>query len=145
MTAGVRLIRISTRRTGERVVVRVYVYDDLQALRDAALRYSPHEPGFFDDCYGVCQTFVITENDSDEVVYESPVTVRLWRGSLGIKTVAHELSHAACEIYGRSIGASADSARSHLHNANETLAYLHSDLCGALIDRFWALGYYDSP
>lgn len=139
MTAEARLIRVSTRRTGERVTVRVYVYDELAAMRDAAARYSA-DGELFDNCFGVCQTFCIT-NDAEEVVYRSPIIVRLWRGSLGTTVVTHELSHAACEVYARSIDLN-EPAGAHLHNANEVLDHLHSDLNRSLVARLYALGYY---
>lgn len=140
MTAEVRLIRVSTRRTGERVVVRVYVYDDLDVMRDAATRFSANGETF-DGCMGVCQTFWLSDDDG-VVVFKSPIIVRLWRGALGTAVVTHELSHAACEVYARSIDLSSP-AGEHLHNANEVLAHLHSDLNRSLIARLYALGYYD--
>lgn len=141
MTDGVRLIRISTRRTGERVVVRVYVYDELQALRDAAARFTA-DGDTFAAALGICQMYSITDVDSDEVVYESPVIVRLWRGALNAAIVTHELCHAACEIYGRSVAGPWESARSHMRISNEVLAHLHSDLNEALNRRLWALGLH---
>lgn len=119
--------------------MRVYVYDELQAMRDAAARYSANGETF-DGCMGVCQTFWVTD-DAGVVVYKSPIIVRLWRGELGTTVVTHELSHAACEVYARSIDL-ASPAGEHMHNANEVLAHLHSDLNASLIRRLYALGYY---
>lgn len=143
MTVGVRLIRVSTRRTGERVTVRVYVYEQLEELRAAATRFSPAEDNF-DDCMGVCQTATWSD-DAGVVVDRTAILVRLWRGALGTSIVTHEMSHAACEVYARSLPDLDAPVGEHLHNANEVLAHLHSDLNRALIARLYAYGYYGTP
>jgi len=137
---GRRLIRLSTRATGERVWVRVWVYDDLAELRDDAARFSPRED--FSDALGVCQTYFVMGEDGPEHDPTAPLVIRLWRGALSTRVVAHEVSHAAAELYGRTLDRSTP-AVGHLHAANETLAYLHGDLTSRLVDRLYALGYYD--
>lgn len=138
-----RLIRVSTRRTGERRTVRVWIYDTLEELRDAAQRFNPNtEPGWFDDALGVCQTYDVA--DAEGVVRldpTAPMIVRLFRGELGVGVVSHELNHAATHIYGATLTPDVR-AVDVLHNANETLAHLQSDLTRRLISRLWDLGYY---
>lgn len=137
------LIRVSTRRTGSRETVRVWVYDTLEELRAAAQRFAPDDD--FTDTLGVCQTYRterLTDGEWHKV--REPLIVRLWRERLGTRIVTHEMSHAACELYGRTLPDDALAAE-HLDNANEILAHLHSDLTVALVDRLYALGFYDQP
>lgn len=75
-------------------------------------------------------------------MYRGPIVVRLVRGHLGTRVVTHEMNHAAAEVYARSIDLTSP-AGEHFHVANETLAHIASDLTGSLVDRLYALGYYD--
>jgi hypothetical protein len=141
MTA--QLIRVSSRATGTREVVRVYIYDELEDLQLAAARFHGEtEAGQWGDTLGVCQTYTVQGMvDGEWVTKRQPIVVRLWRGRLDTRIVTHEMSHAACEVYGRTLDSEA-LASDHLDNANEPLAHLHSDLTAQLVDRLYALGYY---
>lgn len=139
---GARLIRVSTRRTGERKTVRVWIYDTVGELRAAANRFHPSPDGF-EDAEGVCQTYV-TEliNGSGQILdRHEPIIVRLHRDALGVGVVTHELNHAATHIYGSTLDPDT-LAVDVLHVANETLAHLQSDLTRSLIRQLWAHGYY---
>lgn len=134
------LIRVSTRQTGTREIVRVWVYDTVEELREAAQRFNPGAD--FTNTLGVCQTYRVERiTDGEWHTVREPIIVRLWRERLGSSIVTHEMSHAACELYGRTLPEDA-LARDHLDNANEILAHLHSDLTYRLVDRLYALGYY---
>ncbi|GAA2577429.1 hypothetical protein [Microbacterium binotii] len=140
---GVRLIRVSTRRTGVRETVRVLVYDELAEMRAAAARFTGNDPGEWAGVMGVCQTYKVEGVvDGDWVTKRQPLIVRLWRGALGSRVVTHEMSHAATELYGRTVDPEAPVGE-HLHNANEVLAHLHSDITYKLVDLLYAYGYYD--
>lgn len=132
-----RLIRVSSRATGTRRNVRVYIYDTLTKLRDAAKRHAG-ETERFDQAVGVCQTWNDTTTDRVAVV-----VVRLQKHHLETRVVVHEMNHAAAAIYGSTLSRSTKAVRV-LHQANETLAYLQSDLTGNLVDRLYELGYYDT-
>lgn len=130
-----RLIRVSSRATGARRHVRVYIYDTLDELRDAARNHAG-ETARFDHAVGVCQTW------NDAITRRvTAVIVRLCKNHLGTRVIVHEMNHAAAAIYGSTLPASVKAVRI-LHQGNETLAYLQSDLTANLVDRLYELGYY---
>lgn len=68
--------------------------------------------------------------------------IRLVKGRLSTQVVSHEMHHAATALYGASLPDDAQLA-DHLTHHNEPFAHLYSDLLRALVDRLYALGYYD--
>lgn len=138
-----RLIRISSRATGDRRFVRVYVYDTVEEMRAAAQRFSPNADGFA-NAGGVTQSYQIHTINADGTsrLKQTLLIIRLVRDRLGTAPVCHEVNHAATAIYGSTLDPDV-LAVDVLDNANETLAYLQSDLTRNLVDRLYALGYYD--
>ncbi|MCI2958230.1 hypothetical protein MN032_11025 [Agromyces atrinae] len=130
---GVRLIRISSRATGERRTVRVYVYTDLAEMRAAASGFRGQDHS---DSLGVTHAYV---DDDGRVTV--PI-IRLWVGALSAIIVSHEIAHAALAIFGSTLPKRIATAK-HLHNANETHAHLHSDLESSLIRMLYAHGYFE--
>lgn len=137
-----RRIRVSTRSTGTRETVDVYVYESLQDMRRAAHRFnSSFYPS--EDALAVTQSASvqrISENGDIEDVSHT-VVVRLVRGHLGSRIIVHEMVHAAMALYGRYISPDRLAA-DEFHAANEPMAYLAGELTGALVDRLYALNYY---
>lgn len=136
-----RLIRVSSRATGELREVRVWVYDTATEMRSAARRFNGLDAS---DAGGVTQQYSRVRYDLDgrRVARASTIIVRLCREHLGTTVVVHEMNHAAVSIYGSSLQGN-ELAIDLLDNANETLAYLQSDLTGSLVKRLHELGYYD--
>lgn len=130
-----RLIRVSSRVLGERQWVRVYVYDDLSEMREAAARFSV-SGGSFDDAAGV--THLYSNADGTEVL---PI-IRLHRGHLGTEVISHEMVHAASAIYGATLGPHAR-ARAHFTHYCEPFAYLYGELLKRLVRALHEHGYYD--
>ena len=128
-----RVIRASSRALGERCHVTVYVYDDLAAMRSAAEAYNG---GDVSDVLGV------TQARTDQNGRVDTVLIRLARGHLGTRIISHEMHHAATALYGSAV-ADRPSRRAHLNHYNEPFAHLYSDLLGSLVDRLYALGYYN--
>lgn len=129
-----RLIRVSSRALGDRVWVRVYVYDSLEEMRAAATAFNGTEN---DTAVGVTQAY-FDEHDTSCL----PI-VRLARPRLGTTVVSHEMHHASAALYGVTVGKSAR-ARPHLTHHNEPFAHLFSDLFGSLVKALYRHGYYDS-
>ncbi|WP_454175003.1 hypothetical protein [Gordonia sputi] len=136
-----KLIRVSSQATGEKRTVRVWVYDTVEEMREAATRFNGTDHS---RSGGVTQRYqrVRTDTDGRRVVHGSTNIVQLCRQHLGTTVVVHEINHAAVSIYGSSLQGN-EFAIDLLDNANETLAYLQSDLTGALVRRLYELGYYD--
>lgn len=127
-------IRISSRALGPRVHVRVYVYDDLDHLRRDMTAFSGNPEDDDSRTLGVTQAWLDSETG-----LVAKVLVRLHRGHLGTRVVTHELHHASTALYGARVG----DEDPQLDHANEPFAHLHSDLCHRLVDRLYALGYYE--
>lgn len=137
-----RLIRVSSRATGERRHVRVYIYDTIEEMDTAAHRFNGAETD--GHTRGWTQAFTVHTIHPDGTMTEkqSVLVVRLQKDHLGTQVVVHEINHAATAIYGSTLDDDVK-AVDVLHNANETLAHLQSDLTRALVDRLYELGYYD--
>lgn len=138
---GARLIRISSRATGERRHVRVYIYDTIEEMRAAGERFNG---GDLSTAGGVCQSYqtISIDEHGNETPKHTLLIVRLVKDRLGAAIICHELNHAATAIYGSTLDPEVR-AVDVLDNANETLAYLHSDLTERLVNRLYDLGYYD--
>lgn len=128
--SGRRLIRVSSRALGERVGVRVYVYDDVEHLRRDMESFNGSDPSGTIAC---CQAWTWGS--------DIRVLIRLAVGHLGTRVVAHEMHHAAAALYGAHVGARLTTGV--LTHWNEPFAHLFSDLLASLADRLWAFGYYD--
>ncbi len=131
-----RLITVSSRATGERRFVRVYVYDTVDELRAAGRRFNG---GDFEDAVGLCQ---LNRDGRRSHALATTVIVRLCREHLGTRVVVHEMNHAAAAVYGSNLRGN-ELAVELLTHHNETLAHLQSDFTGSLVDRLYALGYYE--
>lgn len=128
-----RLIRVSTRRTGRRRAVRVWVYDTVQELRDAGEAYNGN-----DTSHALGLTQVTVDQDGRPVT----ITVRLARGHLNSEIVTHECVHAAMALYRSDLTPADTLASDIMHHYNEELAHLVSDITARLVDRLYAHGYY---
>ena len=131
MTAGARLIRISSRALDDRTVVRVWIYDTLDEMRAACTRFNGADVS---DAVGVTQARV---NDDNTAV--QPI-IRLARDWLGSQVVSHELHHAATAIWGAHVRATGRDA--DLVHYNEPFAHLYSDLFAALARAMFRHGYW---
>lgn len=128
---GRRLIRISTRRTGARRWVRVYVYDDLEQMRVESTKFNGNDNS---EAAAVTQAY---DNDGRITL----VVIRLWAGLLSAEVVGHEVNHAATAIYGSTLPETIRTI-DLLNHYNEVFAHLHSDIEGKLVDKLHSLGYY---
>jgi hypothetical protein len=137
---GACLIRISSRATGERRYVRVYIYDTVEEMRAAGTRFNGTDLTM---AGGVTQAYERHTCDEAGVwtIKQHLIIIRLHRGMLGSAVVSHEINHAATAIYGSTLDPDVK-AVDVLHNANETLAYLQSDLTEHLVNRLYELGFY---
>lgn len=137
-----RTFRISSRATGERRFVTVHVYDEQEAMLRDAERYNGHEHD--PRVAAVTQGFtrISIAADGSETARYTPI-VRLHRGALGTAVIVHELNHAAVGIYGSTLHGD-ELAADLLDHANETLAYLASDLTWKLVDLLYGAGYFGS-
>jgi hypothetical protein len=131
-----RLIRLSSRALGDPCHVRVYVYDDLEHMRRDAVAFTGDQEN--------ADAMAVTHRWHDEQGRTSLITMRLWRGCLGTEVVTHEMSHASTALYGATLPDKVDRDEVFTHY-NEPFAYLHGELTRRLVDRLYALGYYDQP
>lgn len=129
-----REITVSSRALGKREFVRVVVYDTLEEMRAAATACNDNDHS---SALGVTQAVV-----EIETLRAHRVTVRLARPCLGVRVVSHEIHHAATALYG-AYTRDRISRKAHLTHANEPFAYLFSDLFASLVQRLYALGYYE--
>lgn len=140
-TLSARLIRVSSRALGKRKAVRVYIYDTVEELREAASRFAPGVD--FSEAAGTAQSYqrIRIEANGTETTIAAPYIIRLWRERLAAAVVTHELVHIAQQIYGDTLAADT-LADEVMHASNEPFAYLVSDLVDRLVDRLYDLGYY---
>lgn len=124
--------RIRVQSSGH--VVTAWIYPTREAMIAAAHRYNGGD--FEPDTGGVCQRTQYKDGRTHSVL------IRLHEGNLGTEVVCHEMHHAATTIYGSSLDDDV-CAREVLDHANETFAYLYSDLLSRLVRRLYELGYYD--
>ena len=131
---GRQLVTVSSRALGHRLRVTVYVYDTLAEMRHAATAYNGTDNH---DSLGV------TQCRTDEQGRTVSVLIRMARGHLGTQIVVHEVHHAATALYGASLPDQV-SRIEHFNHMNEPFAHLQSDLTVRLVDRLYALGYYET-
>lgn len=127
-----RLIRISSRATGERRHVRVYIYPTLDDMRAASDRFNGNDHS---TAGGTTQAYL------DDDGRTSVPIIRLAATHLGSTIVCHEVHHAATGIYGSTLGPDAQLGEVLFFN-NEPFAYLYSDLFAGLVSALWRHGYY---
>ena len=120
--------RVASSALGEREVVHVHVYPDLEAMRAAGEAWHPDVP----DQSGALG---ITQACTDEDGRATLVVVRLAEGWLTPEIVAHEMHHAATALYGAHVG-DRISRRAHLTHHNEPMAHLFSDLFARVVAHF---------
>lgn len=125
------LIRLSSRALGEKVRVRVYIYDTLDEMRAAGTRFNGNEHS---DAAGLTQAYANRDDTSCLPI------IRLARTHLDSTYVSHEMHHAATALWGAHVRATGCDAG--LTHYNEEFAYLFSDLYGRLIAALWARGIY---
>lgn len=135
------LIRVSSRALGQRQFIRVYIYDTIEELRAAGERFSPGEN--YSDAYGLHQSYRRERyEDGTWSIKSNPYIIRLWRELIGSNHVTHEVVHAAQAIYGDTLNGD-EQVTEIMHGGNEPFAYLVSDLCSRLVNRMYALGFYE--
>lgn len=130
-----RLIRLTSSALGEPSRVRVYVYDDLDHMQRDAIAFSGDE--------GNAGAAAVTHAWTDDESRTNLITMRLCRGRLGTEVIAHEMHHASTALYGATLPDKVDRVEV-LNHHNEPFAYLHGELVRKLVDRLYALGYYES-
>jgi hypothetical protein len=131
--ASPRLITVSSRALGPRLKVTCYVYDTVEEMRHAGEAYNGND---------LSGALGVTQARTDENGRAVSVLIRLVCGHLGTQIVSHEMHHAATALYGSCV-ADRPSRRIHLNHCNEPFAHLYSDLLHRLVDRLYALGYYE--
>lgn len=139
---------MSTRQSGRRRFVCVTVYDEIEALRTAASRYSKwtgvYREGEFDAAYGVTHSFRNVPDEEGRIkAHRRPTAahIRLCRGYLSAAIVTHEVCHAATAIYEQDCLDEQGSVHDSV-NAEETLCYLVGDLSARIVNRLYFYGYY---
>lgn len=130
--------QVSSRATGMRRTIDVWVYDTVEELRQAASCFSPHLT--VDEAHGVCQT----------PTYRWPRPPGAWfgviryhRGQLDAATVVHEVTHAAMEIYFADCTDWNSRTRAHFRADNEPIAYLMGELVERVNNGFHRMGAID--
>lgn len=129
---------VSSRATGTRRSVVVWVYDTREEMLAAANAF---RPGSADaDTGAICHGLegVAPPPEHRRVL----AIVRLHRGQLSAETISHEMTHAAAQIYCFDLVRRYSSALAHIHAGNEPLAYLVGELTGRTYENLHRLGYY---
>ena len=115
--------QVSTRASGLRRTIDVYLYDTVEELRAAASNASPDHS--FESTGGVCQVPSYKWPRPDLAWF---CVIRLHRKQIDFDTVAHEATHAAMEIYHADIMKWNAKARAHFRADNEPIAYLVGEI-----------------
>lgn len=116
---------LETEMTGRVRHVQIVVYDNLEGLRRASIRWSKglHKPGYFRNANGVTQTYTKVKAG------ENIAIIRFARGYLSPEIVSHEVAHLAQHLYGVDMmKGKSKKAKEHMHGSNEAFAYLYGAL-----------------
>lgn len=138
--------RVSTRHSGSRRFVRVFIYSDAGSMRAAALKHSQREGYIHDDEYaaahGVTHTIDVLHIGADGSEKRSPTAahIRMYDGALGTGVVSHEVVHAAMSIYNQDC--LKDGSAHEDMSREEILAYLVGDLAARIVNKIYEFGYY---
>jgi len=115
--------QVSSRATGVRRTLDVWVYDDVEAMRAAARRFFPEH------------AYLTTGACCQIPGYRFPRPagpwfgiIRYFRGQLDTETIVHEIAHAAMEIYFADCTSWDSRTRAHFRGDNEAIAYLVGEL-----------------
>lgn len=133
---------VATRATGARRVVQVHLYDDVDELRAATNAQLP-AAGTNADAAATCTSFgtMVPAPRHGHTV----AVIRLWVGQLTVRTIAHEVTHAAMHIYMMDRVRLYSRAWSHVHVSNEPVAYMVGDLSSDIIARLQLAGHSPTP
>lgn len=123
--------------------MRVIIYDEVEALRESAQKFSSQEPGHFDEAFGVTQSYQPWLDDPPGST-DGPAAgiIRLWREALGTSVVVHEITHIACAIYRRDHRPEHGSVDDSM-DSEEVLAYLVGNLSRSIVNQLYKRGYYE--
>jgi len=137
-----RSIIISTDRIGPRRWCQVRVHDTVEDLRRAAHRLRPDTgAAWWDECYGCFHpTWHWTDSETGRRVY-SPNgyagLIRLAEGHISFEVIAHELVHAAAQIYRMNVHSDIRLG-GNCASREESFAYIHGELMNDLIEKLGA-------
>ncbi|MFD8496330.1 hypothetical protein [Amycolatopsis sp. NPDC059657] len=143
MAPRLRRFTISTDRIGPRRWCWVRIHPDEAHFAAAAKRLAPwhDEPGWWDGCLGCFQPTGWIEHDDGAIEYPRngfAGTLRLIDGHVTSEIVAHELVHAAVQIYRMNVKRDVRLSRD-CGQREEELAYIYGELYGSL------MSYTDFP
>lgn len=121
----------------------VYVYDTVEALREAAVKYdTTGTAAEFSEALGMCQESVVFYGD-DDADFVGPVhysrggfagVIRLAESHLVLEIVLHEVVHAACIAYRRLFDRSVSLGDGFETIANEErFAYIYGHLAAHMV------------
>lgn len=136
-----RSFTIATDRIGPRRWCWVRVHDTVEQLRTAAQRLNPrvaHDRNGdgWQGCYGVFQPSPSWHNDAGETWWHPngyAGTIRVAKGHVTAEIVAHELVHAATQIYRMNVRRRVQLG-TETGQREEDLAYIYGELSAALYD-----------
>ncbi|TFD27500.1 hypothetical protein [Cryobacterium cryoconiti] len=115
---------ISSRATGIRRTVVVFIYDTVEELKAAAFTFN----GFVCDDNAAAVTQGWGYHHGRPELLPVSAVVRMHHGMIDAEVVAHELAHAAMGIYMADRVCWHSRARAHFSLANEPFAYLLGQL-----------------
>lgn len=117
----------------------VYVYENLDQLRDQASRFNPNEN--YDDCYGVCQPFkreIVKE--TGEIIRHPNIGVIRILDKAGAEVSLHEIIHASLWNYRVCFGDANFGEECSIDEEN--FAYICGQLYRSLVSKMYKFGIW---
>lgn len=116
---------------------RVLVFPTREAMYD----YRPIERDHLGSCTPIERVFIYPDGRSRR--HPMFAEVCLFREACGSTVVTHEIFHAAMAWARRTKLDAAPIFESGVYDEEETLAHVHSDMVGQLVNRLWDAGILD--
>lgn len=137
--------QISTRWTGRKRTIQVYVHNTAIDLQKAGARYNKKigALGSIGDAVGLCQSFRRETLVNGEWIQKPDAgIIRLTKNALTTGVISHEAAHMASNIYEHDWLESHGAPWEDIEN-EEILAYLVGDITSKIVRKLYRLGYYD--
>ena len=135
--------QISTRWTGRKRTIQVYVYDNVKELRAAAHEYDEYlgnEYTSLDQVHGIT-----SPHQSEKLIggvwhkTDKAGLIRLYKDGLRTGIISHEATHMACSIYEDDWLEKKGLPWGDETN-NEVLAYLVGDITSKIVNKLYQKG-----
>lgn len=128
--------QVSTQHLSVPCRVYVYVYDTVEEMREAALRYND-EFRDLSETYGICHRRTAVDAETHEDVRHEAI-MRLAAPHCTTGIVSHELTHAAAYFYSQEYKLN---KRTKIED-EEKLCYLVGDLMHKVINKLYKYGVW---